>query len=95
MDEAPRNTMLLHLANGTLEGAAVRVLDVAILTSDAKLLGGYPSRVSVGPDPALFLTAHGIHPATGEDTRIDIDDAIWAWAVRKSAGSGPTETRLG
>lgn len=79
--------MLLHLANGSVEGAPVRVLDVSILLSDGKLHAGFPSHVGVGAEPSLVLTAHGAQPSTGEDTSIDLEDAIWAWA---SASDGST-----
>ncbi|MBX3232157.1 MAG: hypothetical protein KIT84_19420 [Labilithrix sp.] len=87
MDQAPRDQLLVYLAKGTLEGAAVRVLDVSVLASDAAVTSGFPSRVVAGEDPALVLTAHGAAPGTGEDTAVDLEDAIWAWA---SASDGTT-----
>jgi len=87
MDQPALDTMLLHLANGSLDGAPVRVLDVAIVLSDGGVRSGYPSRVSIGGGAALVLTSHGVQPTLGEDIPIDLDDAIWTWA---SASDGST-----
>ncbi len=73
--------LLLHVANGSLEGARPRVVDVVVILSDCALVSGYPSKVSLGQGSGLVLTAQGSIPGVGHDTTIDPSDVMWAWAT--------------
>lgn len=75
--------LMLHLANGSLDSAPVRVVDVDILMSDCRVIRGYPSRIALDKESSLVLTSHGATPTMGEDTTVDLEEAIWACA-RKS-----------
>ena len=81
--------LMLHLANGSLDSAPVRVADVDILMSDCRVIRGFPSKIALVKESSLVLTAHGAVPTMGEDVTVDLEEAIWASAV-KSDGSVDT-----
>lgn len=80
---------MLHLANGSLDSAPVRVVDVDVLMSDCRVIRGFPSRIALAKESSLVLTAHGAVPTMGEDATVDLEEAIWACAT-KSDGSVDT-----
>lgn len=72
---------MLHLANGSLDSAPVRVVDVDILMSDCHVIRGYASKIALANETSLVLTPHGVEPTMGEDTTVDLEEAIWAAAT--------------
>jgi len=83
------NDLLLFLANASLEGARPRVVDVVVVLGDGTLVAGYPSKVSLGQERELVLTAQGAIPRVGHDTTIDLERVVWAW-VTSDDGSQQT-----
>jgi hypothetical protein len=81
--------LMLQLANGSLDSAPVRVVDVDILMSDCRVIRGYPSRIALAKESSLVLTSHGAMPTMGEDTTVDLEEAIWACAAKSD---GATDT---
>lgn len=76
--------LMLHLANGSLDSAPVRVVDVDVLMSDCRVIRGYPSRIALAKESSLVLTAHGAVPTMGEDTTVDLEEAIWSCAMKSN-----------
>ena len=86
MPEPDVSNLLLHLANGSLESANPRVVDVVVILADASTVAGYPSRVSLGGNHGLTLTPQGATATMGDDVVIDPSSIIWACA-RSTDGS--------
>lgn len=74
--------LMLHLANGSLDSAPVRVVDVDVLMSDCRVVRGYPSKIALAKESSLVLTAHGAIAMAGEDATVDLEEAIWACAIQ-------------
>ena len=86
MPEPDVSDLLVHLANGSLESANPRVVDVIVVLADASTVAGYPSRVSIGRSQGLTLTPQGATATMGDDAVIDPSSIVWACA-RSSDGS--------
>ncbi len=83
------NDLLVFLANASLEGARPRVVDVVVVLGDGTLVAGYPSKVSLGQETGLVLTAQGAIPRVGHDTTVELESVVWAW-VTSDDGSQKT-----
>jgi hypothetical protein len=80
------NDLLLFLANA-------RVVDVVVVLGDGTLVAGYPSKVSLGQESGLVLTAQGAIPGVGHDTTIDLESVVWAWATSDDGSQQTFGTR--
>jgi hypothetical protein len=79
---------LLAIANGILEGARPRVVDVVAMLGDGTLVSGYPTKVSVGGSSALVLTAQGALAGMGHDAPVDPEAVVWVWITSDDGTEG-------